>query len=543
LEVTAHGPGGDSAPATTAPVTIAAKPTLPLTGPLTYAAGAAAGVLVANIGNVPAGVTPTLTPNDGRVVIAGDATNGWKAITGMTASSAGKFTLAAAATGATGASADVTVTAPAVTYPANMTAKWDAADLTLADGADVTSWTDSISGAVNNVSGSGGRPKFKAAALGGKPGVSCFNQRLSGAGSTALNNVTNSGTFSLVVIMSGIDWAGMNNVSAPFSSFTGNGNFFSVVGSNGPGFGAVDKPMFNTGSGLHVAIFETAGNTSSEQFHFFDGTAYSPGAYGAGFNNDFCIGGFSNDYSNFRGVIHKVMFYPRLLTQIEALQIQKVACDEYGQAYPWAGKSSFVASFGDSLTYGYGATNYYTSYPNVMARTLGRAAGTYTGLGFIGFGYGGLEGEAQKHIDGISAITGIPTTFAFFEWYNEAYANNNGDVHSTTVSFIQKRQSVDPTMKVVLGTSTDSNSNDIQQAKAGRATFNSYFDTAANRTALSLAGYAPLHNSTKIGVAGAAPAQGTTNTYFQSDSVHLTDAGFAELASLFGTALTSAGLA
>lgn len=85
-------------------------PTLTLTGPLTYSTTSPSGTLVANIGNVPAGVTPTLTPNDGRLVIAGSA-GAWTVVTGLAASTAGTITLAVAAAGANGTSAGVTIAA------------------------------------------------------------------------------------------------------------------------------------------------------------------------------------------------------------------------------------------------------------------------------------------------------------------------------------------------------------------------------------------------------------------------------------------------
>lgn len=108
LEVTASGPNG-STTATSAAVTVAALPTLTIAGPLTFTSGAPAGTLVATIGNVPAGSTPTLTPNDGRLAIAGDATNGWKVVVGLTNASAGSIALSVAANGANSASATVTV--------------------------------------------------------------------------------------------------------------------------------------------------------------------------------------------------------------------------------------------------------------------------------------------------------------------------------------------------------------------------------------------------------------------------------------------------
>lgn len=91
-------------------------PVLTLSGPLAFVAGAAAGTLVANIGNVPAGSTPTLTPNDGRLVVAGSA-GSWRVVVGLTASSSGEIALSVSAAGATGASAAVTVAAAGGAIP------------------------------------------------------------------------------------------------------------------------------------------------------------------------------------------------------------------------------------------------------------------------------------------------------------------------------------------------------------------------------------------------------------------------------------------
>jgi hypothetical protein len=99
-------------------VTIAAPatPALTVTGPLTFVAGAAAGTLVFNIAGVPAGVTPAITPNDGRIVVAGDATAGWKGVIGLTASGPGTTDYAVAATGTSGATAHVVVTQAALSF-------------------------------------------------------------------------------------------------------------------------------------------------------------------------------------------------------------------------------------------------------------------------------------------------------------------------------------------------------------------------------------------------------------------------------------------
>jgi len=116
-ENTAVGTNGETITSTSTTVTVSAAtvtPTLSLspTAP-SVASNAAAGTLVSNITNVPAGVTPTVTPNDGRFVIAGDASAGWKIVVGMSALSAGTVNFSVAATGATGASGVLTVTAAA----------------------------------------------------------------------------------------------------------------------------------------------------------------------------------------------------------------------------------------------------------------------------------------------------------------------------------------------------------------------------------------------------------------------------------------------
>lgn len=122
LEVTATGPGGGTV-ATSAAVTVgAAAPTiqLTLTGPLALAAGAPAGTTVFYIGNVPAGSTPTIAPSDGRLAVAGNTTDGWRGVVGMTASTVGNIALTVSASGAEAASATVRVVSP-VTHNVNGT--------------------------------------------------------------------------------------------------------------------------------------------------------------------------------------------------------------------------------------------------------------------------------------------------------------------------------------------------------------------------------------------------------------------------------------
>lgn len=114
----------------TIPASIVVTPTLTLTGPLAYDTTTQPGAIVATIGNVPAGDTPSITPNDGRLVIAGNASDGWRVVVGSTVSSAGTINLVVTSSNSNQAAATVTVanagayapiTPSAVSFPASAT--------------------------------------------------------------------------------------------------------------------------------------------------------------------------------------------------------------------------------------------------------------------------------------------------------------------------------------------------------------------------------------------------------------------------------------
>lgn len=129
-------------------------PVLTLEGLLTFVAGAAAGTLVATIGNVPAGVTPNVAPGDGRLVLAGNEATGWKVVVGLSASSAGAINLTVSAPGALPALAVVTVSASAAIASISPSAAWQATAES-AGGAPVQTGTanasDPVSGYMTTV--------------------------------------------------------------------------------------------------------------------------------------------------------------------------------------------------------------------------------------------------------------------------------------------------------------------------------------------------------------------------------------------------------
>ena len=102
--------GRTAQPATGTP---APSPTVTLVAPTTatVAANAAPGTLLFYVGGVPTGVTPAVSPNDGRFAIAGDAANGWKVVVGLSALSVGTVNVSIIAAGATSATVALTIAA------------------------------------------------------------------------------------------------------------------------------------------------------------------------------------------------------------------------------------------------------------------------------------------------------------------------------------------------------------------------------------------------------------------------------------------------
>jgi len=76
-------------------------PIAPVTA--SFPAGATPGTLVANLTNIPTGVTPRFSPADGRVVVAGSEATGWKLVVGLTNSSVGAIAGVVSALGANNA--------------------------------------------------------------------------------------------------------------------------------------------------------------------------------------------------------------------------------------------------------------------------------------------------------------------------------------------------------------------------------------------------------------------------------------------------------
>lgn len=119
FEVSAVNKAGESPKSPSRAAIPVPRPSLTLTpASKSIPANAPSGYQLFVINGVPRGVTPTISPNDGRFVIGGSEGFGWYGLVGLGALSAGTFNIAVIAPGTTGASFPLTITS-AVAPPAS----------------------------------------------------------------------------------------------------------------------------------------------------------------------------------------------------------------------------------------------------------------------------------------------------------------------------------------------------------------------------------------------------------------------------------------
>ena len=534
--------------------TSAPTPTLTISGPLTYATNAAAGTLVASIGNVPSGVTPTITPNDGRLVVAG-STGAWTIRTGMTASSAGTIALAATAAGATGTSVNVTVTAVAPpTPPPSATAKttfptsgailyeMDPASAGVADGARAKSVPDATRSITATAPGAG--PVFIANAANGKAGLrfAGTDDRLTIGEPTAVASALSQSTgWSFIITFKDAQGPGAINYRAMFCDDYRTG-FFVAAGADNVARDNASRSydVSDPAANVHTLVYSAEG-VGVRGRAYLDGSLFTAGetmTHGAG--KPFTIGALMIDgapFDSFVGTILNFRIVNTAWSPAEALQAHFWACARYGKPLPIAGRSYFPVMDGDSITFGIG-TNGDGSYPAQLARLRGWALGGYANVGKPGaiIEPGGdpnnLTDWAARDVDGFAEVTGLPVVLISGEWFNQGFAGgttqSGQDTANKNRAYALLRKNAGKVSKHLMWTSTSAD-----REGGGRDSFNA--SLVADHPNIDVV--VPVHTDPTIGVNG----RYTDRTYF-ADNAHLTTAGYAVLARLIDAALTNAGL-
>lgn len=411
--------------------------------------------------------------------------------------------------------------APSLPQSANLVARWSADSLSLADGAAVDTWTDSINGYAATQSTALRKPTFKTNTLGGKPSL-LFNGAWMDAGRPAAVVAALDGaerTIFIVFKTAGTTSNGMLFNTAP----AGGGSFMLVADGTNAGRYNATVPHASTAfstlgsvKATGAASHRTAINGSQAYVTDLDTTTSS--------GNNVYFGGILNSTFMVNAHIFDILVWNKALTAPELLAAQKWACDKYSQPYPWAAFSDFIVYAGNSLTQGSGALG-ANSYPYKSAQSLSRPYGSWTNIGQGGINITAVDTVCSVHADPLPAQLGKTVKVAAFEYYNSK-AQSAATIEATSRTYLANRKAAG--ILNVWGTSLSH----AADPDTTRNTFDAAFD--ANQT--NVDSYVPLHLNASIGAEGADSGGG--NAYFNnsatywSDVVHLNSAGYTVLAAL-----------
>lgn len=428
------------------------------------------------------------------------------------------------------ASATTTITnddasAPTLPAQANIAARWSASSLpVVADGTTVSSWTDMVGGLV--APAAGGASTYKAAFGGGKPGVHFAGGRfVIGTPSSLSFLQSNTYNWSITIVLKN------PTVASDFAVMFGDGNY-------GPGLWL----GHDLAHGLSGPNFQITNPTPSQVttvtlsggWLFLNGVRFAIVGETWTAGNSLGIGDYGSGGLPFGGDISEVIIRNASLTAPQVLQEHLWACSQFGQASPLTGLTRFVVFDGDSQMYGIGAENTSTASgvnfapPHVIARSKGWALGGYGAVGKPGaamdgrdVGSNNLPFHAPDDVDGYAAVTGLPVTVCWFEWYNTF----NSSAYTLHKNYGAARRTAIPGVRLVAGTSLDSH----DRSGALRDSFNAAMVANADG---AFDAVIPLHTLPHEGVNGACPTVSPySNTYF-ADGVHFTQAGYSEIAAM-----------
>jgi hypothetical protein len=429
--------------------------------------------------------------------------------------------------------------ATALPLQGNLVARFSADRLALANGANVTSWTDSVNGIVADTV-SGTAPTFATNRVNSKPAVQFSAGGLSISTPGALKTALDSLDYTVIVAFrtlgttssdSGCLFSG--NSGTAFQFLSANGTTVGKTNDGGNSLNALPLASQNTDfTTLGSCAFTTAPPVSNQlaEMTYVNGgcicTLTNPEGTGG---KAIFIG--TNDISkNFNGEIFEILVWNTPLTPPQYMQAEMALRDKYSLAHPWAGLSSFNVFHGDSITDGINASGVAHCAPYLASQSLGLNAGQWSNLGWGGATLSTMTQFAPTWIDPIPALIGKPVNVVAWEFVNSNSANNQFAAPSITQanSYLSARKAV-PNIRTVWGTSTSLNANfsgDMDPV-AGRADYNAAFDAAPT---VNIDSYMPIHLDTHIGVDG---SYATFSTPTGGDGIHLTDTTYPFLAALY----------
>ena len=421
---------------------------------------------------------------------------------------------APAATGAVTVGAAGPVITP---LPSGIAAIWDAASLSgLADGGAVTSWTDGIGGSVATTTG--GTSHTYVANSGGLPALRLSKADvLVTAGTNAAATAIASGECGIIVVARNIQDGDGN----PCLVSVGNSTQL-LMQANTTGTGRYQFMLPCADSGMRTLGYSFSTARASYVMDGVNGTAIA--GNGGGATGQIAIGGWQNAGTACCGKadILAVIVFNRAPTAADFKQVHRRYCELLGQARPGGAGARTISFVGDSLTFAY-PIDTRQGYPFQLAAGLNLPWGTWDMLGIPGYQWGDISRSTIPQMGNISGATGTRNIVCAFEWANEANSGNNGpQIAAHAQASINALLAQDSSREIILGTSTDQGNISADRVQSRRD-----YNSALVAGLSSVTTLVRLDLNPNIGVEGSAAVD--NGTYFQSDKLHMTQAGYAEV--------------
>jgi hypothetical protein len=399
------------------------------------------------------------------------------------------------------------------------------------DNTALPSWTDSVA-ALTITQGTGAnQPRYRTSRLNSKPAVQFQGNQWLPVGAPAVlvnalnhyNDATGVTMFWIVANVGAVDNTS-DTLWGP-TSFDGEASIVLNQVRSGP---FNHNRTVAIGSGLQVLV----ARSNSFGSHFFHNFNASGAADIAAFTRNFSLGGTADGTTfTFKGDIMQWGVYGRSLSNAEIAQLVKYACDKYGAAYPWAGRSRFVMFDGDSITYGTGASGttgrsqVNNCWPILLAEAKSIPWGGHSNMAVAGLAATTMASAASQNYAGLAAQLGMPIALMAMEYYNQPDTNA-----ASFKSFLDAVKAADSSIKICALTSTDNGAVAGNAVHDNRAAFNAALVGYANLNVL-----APLHTDATVGVEGACPNDpGPYGPNFADDR-HPANPGYAAMATFLSS--------
>lgn len=354
---------------------------------------------------------------------------------------------------------------PALPQLAHLRAQWSADSFTpQTDNTAITAnWVDSIGGVA--LAPSATQPRYRTAALGGKPGVQFLGTGWFSGLAASLKAQVDTRTHSVYIFASNIQ---VRSNAVMFGNGAG-GNAFAFFGNGtqvGRGISSNELrgPYTDTVTPISCGYTSTtlkkypAASAAGLERQYLNGmcigsnvapcpvTSSADGAFAIGATN-------STGTFPFQGYIYEVLVLDIDLSPAEMVQVETWCRNKYSLALPWASTPRLFHFDGDSHTVGVGGTvNVNNSLPYLNAQSLGLPYGTWSNNGIGGmtlFGmYGGDSGAKFTDMAAMVTATGKPARFIASEYYNQVAAGRVSQSFSDFQAYIGLIKSTFPTSKV-----------------------------------------------------------------------------------------------